>query len=477
MEERKNVKNNKNTGKIIGIRDTVVTVSFAGSNMPAVHNVLVLEGDPKTKLMVIRSAGEDSFYCLLVNSSSALRRGDVVTDTGTIISMPVGKDLLGRVVGIFGEPKDGGTAVKSEESLPIFRDSPEYGSLSTGHGQLETGIKVIDLFSPLVLGGKVGLFGGSGVGKTVLLTEILHNVLEKDIENNVSVFCGVGERVREGHELLSELKSKGVLDSTSLVFGSMGESAAVRYLTAYAGVTVSEYFRDKEGKNVLFFVDNMFRFAQAGNELSLLMGSIPSEDGYQATLSSEVANIHERLVPSKGRNITTVEAIYLPADDVLDPAAREIFTYLDSSVVLSRDVYKEGIFPAVDVILSQSSILNPENVSEEHYAVVADALVLLKKAEVLERIVALVGESELSEEDRALLNRSRKVKNFMTQDFFVTETQTGRKGVYVPLKTAISDLRGIIDGTYDSMSEERFRNIGSVSDLEPTISDNAKSKK
>ncbi len=455
----------KSAGTIIGIRENVVDIEFRGEHKPSVYNILALQDNSKVKFLVIKTSAVNSFYCLLLDPQQQISRGMLVADTEEKISIPVGDAVLGRIIDLFGEEIDGGAEISSQEKLPIFSDPPNYEELSTKTEILETGIKVVDLFAPLVKGGKVGLFGGSGVGKTVLLTEILHNVVNRDREKNTSVFCGVGERTREGHELYNELKSKNILSLTSLIFGPMGASASHRYLTAYAGVTLAEYFRDTKKRNVLFFVDNMFRFAQAGNELSLLMNNIPSEDGYQATLLSEVSSVHERLV-SRGENfITTVEAIYLPSDDLLDPAAQSILGYIDSNIVLSRDVYREGIFPAVDILTSDSSMLNPENVSQEHYNVVTEAKKLLKKAETLERIVSLVGESELSEEDRTIYMRAKKLRNFMTQDFFVTEEQTGKAGVYVPVNVCIRDVKDILGGVYDSISEDKFLYIGSAESL------------
>ena len=331
---------------------------------------------------------------------------------------------------------------------------------------METGIKVVDLFAPIVKGGKTGLFGGSGVGKTVLLSEVLHNILNKDKEKNVSVFCGIGERTREGHELFHELDKTGVLPGVSLIFGSMGDSPSIRFLTGLAGASVAEYFRDTKSRDVLFFVDNIFRYAQAGNELSLLMNTIPSEDGYQATLSSEMATIHERLVSNTKASITTIEAIYVPADDILDQGVQAIFDYLDSAIVLSRDVYREGRFPAVDILASVSSALSPQVVGPLHYATALQAQSILKKAAGLERIVSLVGEAELSEEDRVMYQRATKLKNFMTQDFFVAEGQTKKLGSYVPLKNTVLDVKDIIDGKFDDASSDKFLNIGSLKDLE-----------
>lgn len=455
----------KSVGRIIGIKENVATIEFLDSNKPSIYNVLELVSDRKIKFLVIRSASPDSFNCLILNSFVHISRGLEVEDTEAPLSLSVGRDILGRVMDLEGNPIDGLGQITFEDKLPVFRTPLDYEKLVTTRKILQTGIKVVDLFAPLVEGGKVGLFGGSGVGKTVLLTELLHNVVAKDMEKTVSVFCGVGERTREGQELFNELKGKNILNSSALIFGPMGASATQRYLTAYSGVTLSEYFRDIKKKNVLLFVDNMFRFAQAGNELSLLMNNIPSEDGYQSTLFSEMASVHERLISSDTNYITTIEAVYLPSDDILDQAAQSILGYLDSNVVLSRDVYREGRFPAVDILSSDSSLLNPETVSLEHYKVVSEAKSLLKTAENLERIASLVGESELSEEDRTTYARARKLKNFMTQNFFVTEEQTARPGVYVPLDVTVQDVRDLLDGKFDTISEDKFLYIGSAASL------------
>ena len=452
-------------GRIISVKEAVVEVEYISDPKPKVHDVLVLKEDPSIRMQVMRSSDTSRFFCLSLSHSSLYYRGAEVVNTHEKLMVPVGKEILGRVINVFGEPKDGKGPLTNATKVPLFAESPRYSDTKADNKFLETGIKIIDLFAPLVEGGKVGLLGGSGVGKTVLLTEILHNIINKDPEKNASVFCGVGERTREGHELHEELAHSGVIDSVSLIFGAMGESPSVRFLTAYAGTAASEYLRDELDKNVLFFVDNIFRFAQAGNELSLLMNNIPSEDGYQATLTSEIAAIHERLVSKGGNYITSVEAIYLPEDDLFDQAAQSVFGYLDSSIVLSRDVYREGRLPAVDILTSESGVLNPRNVSPKHYYVALKSKSLMKKSEMLERIVSLVGESELSEEDRVLYQRARKIKNYMTQNFFVAEGQTGRKGVYVPVESTVNDVKGILEGAYDDISEDKFLGIGSVSDI------------
>ena len=374
----------------------------------------------------------------------------------------MGDCVLGRVIDVFGRAVDGGDPIEASEFAPIFAQAPAYDKVLAHEEVWETGIKVIDLFSPLLRSGKMGLFGGAGVGKTMLLTEIMHNVLtikQEGKKKNTSIFSGVGERTREGQELYEEIKQRGLLPFVTLVFGAMGENAAIRFLTGLAGVSLAEYFRDK-GQDVLFLIDNVFRLAQAGNELATLMNIIPSEDGYQATLSSEMAAFHERLVSTRSGVISSIEAIYVPSDDQMDHGVQSIFPYLDSMVTLSRLVYQEGRMPAVDILSSASAALNPAVVGQRHYETVVGAQIMLKKAESLERMVALVGESELSPENQLLYKRAKKLKNFMTQSFYVAEEQTGRKGVYVPLKDTVEGVAAIITGKYDQIPDTRFMFIG-----------------
>lgn len=458
---------NRATGKIKSVKDYIVEVEFALGHEPKANDILVLEENASVKMQVYRSSSYLCFYCFLLSALHHVYRGARVMNTGNSLTVPVGEGILGRVTDIYGNPRDGHGPIDSTKMQfkPIYNTNTGRAEIATKQELLETGIKVIDLFAPLVKGGKTGLFGGSGVGKTILLTEILHNVINKDKQNNLSVFCGVGERTREGHELYEELGKSAVLDHASLVFGTMSDNPSVRFLTALAGVTHAEYFRDVLKKNVLVFVDNMFRFAQAGNELSLLMNQIPSEDGYQATLTSEMAMVHERLVSTTNGTITTIEAIYLPSDDILDQGVQAILDYIDSSIVLSRDIYREGRFPAIDVLSSGSGILSPQFVSTLHYYVALQAQSLLKKADSLERIVSLVGESELSEEDRLSYKRAKKLRSFMTQNFFVASEQTGKPGAYVPLKTTVSDVKDILDGKYDNISEDKFLYIGSLAEI------------
>ena len=451
-------------GKVKSLKGYIVEVEFMGNLKPNINDILVLEKDTSVKMQVYKSSGLTTFYCISLTHISGVGRGLNVINTQQPLTVPIGEQMLGRVIDLFGTAKDSKPAINTNESTSIYQNPPPYTQVQSNTDLLETGIKVVDLFSPLTKGGKTGLFGGSGVGKTILLSEILHNIVNKDKEKNVSVFCGVGERTREGHELYLELTRTGVLDHVAIVLSSMGDSPSIRFLTAMAGVTHAEYFRDVMKKDVLFFIDNVFRFAQAGNELSLLMDYIPSEDGYQPTLGSEMANLHERLVSTQSAAITSIEAIYLPADDLMDQGVQAVFDYLDSAIVLSRDIYREGRLPAVDILASSSNALNVRTITPMHYYVATKGQTILSKSNSLERIVSLVGEAELSDEDRVVYKRSKKLKNYMTQNFFVSAEQTGRPGVYVPLETTINDVKDIIEGKYDELTEDKFLFIGSASE-------------
>jgi len=471
MEDNQNISNNnkanldpESIGKVVSVRGQVVEVEFP-HRKPAIHNLLILESNPEVKLEVYSSSGPNTFYCLSLGSVESIFRGANVINTEGQILFPVGKSVLGRVLDIFGQPLDGGGKIPETEVYPIHRSLKGKKEVITKEVVYETGIKVIDLFAPLIKGGKMGLFGGAGVGKTILLTEILHNIVGRAKETSVSVFAGIGERSREGLELWQQLKESKVMENSCLIYGPMGENPAVRFLAAFSAATLAEYFRDSEKKDVLFFIDNVYRFAQAGNELSILTHNLPSEDGYQATLESEMAEFHERLVSTESGSISTIEAIYVPADDLLDHGVQAIFPYLDSVVVLSRSLYQEGILPAVDVLSTTSNSMHPNVVGDFHYETVVRAKSILKKAESLERIVSLVGESELTPEDQIIFRRARKIKNFLTQSFFVAETQKAKPGVYVPLRQAVEDLSGILEGKFDHIPEEKFRFIGSISEI------------
>jgi F-type H+-transporting ATPase subunit beta len=442
----------------------VIEVWFA-ENPPALHDLLLLKRDGSIKMEVYTSAAADTFFCLALSPTHKIARGEEVVNTGSPVMFPVGSALLGRVVDIFGSPHDSKGEIKTNDKMPIHRDV-ELSNVARGQDKVvETGVKVVDLFAPILQGGKMGLFGGAGVGKTMLLSEILHNVVGRRRGKAVSVFAGVGERSREGLDLYQALAQSQVLDTTSLVFGPMGANPAIRFLSCYAAVTLAEYFRDIAQKEVLFFIDNVFRFAQAGNELSILTDSIPSEDGYQATLESEMASFHERLSSVESGSITAIEAVYVPADDLLDHGVQSVFPYLDSQLVMSRSIYQEGLLPAVDILASTSSVLSPRVVGELHYEVALKGKQLIKDSQSLQRIVSLVGESELSPEDQTTFRRGRKLRNFMTQRFFVAEGQRIEQGAFVPVSVTIEDTKGIIEGAFDHIPEENFLYIGSIKEV------------
>lgn len=452
-------------GKIVSIKGQIVEVEFKDEK-PSLHDVVILEDDPATILEVYMTTEDSSYYCISLTSTERLFRGATVVNTKEALTIPVGDHMLGRTLDIFGTPHDGMGEILRSEVRSIYQSSPHYMALSTKQEVLETGIKVIDLFSPMLKGGKIGIFGGAGVGKTLLLTEIIHNIVSLHKDRSVAIFAGVGERIREAQELQVSLAEGNILPSVCLLYGHMGENPAVRFTTAFAGVTLAEYFRDNKKKDVLFFIDNAFRFAQAGNELSMLMNNIPSEDGYQATLDSEMGQLHERLASTDDGMITTIEAVYVPNDDVLDQGVQSIFPFLDSSVVLSRNIYQQGLLPAIDILSSgYSNALTPNIVGEMHYAVSLRAQSLLKRAAELERIVSLVGPSELSSDDQVVYKRAKQIRNYMTQSFFVAEKQTGRPGVYVPTKTTVEDAKDIMDGKYDNVSEEKFLFTGSAKEI------------
>jgi F-type H+/Na+-transporting ATPase subunit beta len=451
------------TGKIIAIKGQVVEVSFAGE-MPTVHDVLVLENNPMVKMEVYTSSGPSSYFCLLLTDGSTIARGNGVINTLKPVTIPVGPEVLGRVIDLFGNPRDKGPQLTTKDSWPIYREAPLYNDTTIPKEILFTGIKGLDLFCPILKGGKIGLFGGAGVGKTILLTEVIHNIIQisptGNAQKTLSVFAGIGERTREGQELVESLAAGGVLPYASLVFGHMGENPALRFLSGATAITLAEYFRDVMKKDVLFFADNVFRLAQAGNELSLLMNTIPSEDSYQATLASEMASFHERLASTKENTITSVEAIYIPNDDILDQGVQAVLPYLDSTIILSRNIYQEGRMPAIDFIASTSSALAPEFVSMEHYKTALHAQSAMKKALALERIVSLIGEAELNADDQLLYKRAKLLRAYFTQSFFTVEKQTGRPGKFVPLQTTIKDTADILNGVYDKLTEDKFMFIG-----------------
>lgn len=456
-----------NKGRVVAVRGNIIEVEFL-LNPPAIHDILFLEDDTTVQMEVYSSSSAFSFYCILLTNNRKLHKGAIVVNSMQPLQIPVGLGVLGRAINVFGMPIDEKGPLAAHERWPIFKKDIHYSDVVVPKKVLETGIKAVDFFSPMLNGGKVGIFGGAGVGKTVLITEIIHNIVNNS-GNIVSVFAGVGERTREGQELYESLADSGVLPSAALIYGPMGENAAIRYRTAIAGITLAEYFRDA-GKNVLFFVDNVFRFAQAGYELATLMKTIPSEGGYQATLASEMAFFHERSTSTQNASITSIEAIYVPSDDITDQAVQAIFPYLDATIVLSRNVYQEGRYPAVDLLSSDSSALDPQIVGEKHSSAVLRAQSILKQAVALERIVSLIGESELSAEDQVIYKHSKMIKNYMTQNFFVAQSQSDAKGMIIPLQETIQDVIDIMDGKYDKYPAEAFLFIGTLKELDQKYS-------
>lgn len=453
-------------GTITSVKGQVVEVEFLHSR-PSIHDLVIFADDPAIKMEVWASSREGAYFCLAFSPTQTLFRGAKVINTGRPLMLPPVDALLGRVVDAFGLPIDGGKEIRATASHPIYGSAPVYRDVSTKQEILETGIKVVDLFAPLLKGGKMGLVGGAGVGKTVMLTELIHNiVLLRKESGGVSVFAGIGERTREGQELVAVLREKGALEKSCVVLGPMGAPPSLRRLAAHTAAAIAEYFRDVAKRDVLFFIDNVYRFAQAGNELSTVMNVIPSEDGYQPTLVSEIGSLHERLISTNTNTISTVEAVYVPNDDVLDQGVQAVFSGLDSVVVFSREIYQQNLLPAVDPLSSYSAALSPQTAGELHYQTARDAQSLLKKAMELERVVSLVGESELAPEDRILYQRAKKLRNYMTQLLFVVEDQSGLPGAYVPRDTVIDDVGKILKGELDAVPAEKFLYTAGVKDIQ-----------
>ncbi len=441
-------------GSVISIVGQIVLVEFL-SEKPALHEILQLQNDPSVVMEVYSSAGQNRLFCLCLTVTSSLYRGAIVQNTKQMLTIPVGEEVLGRVMNIFGEPLDSGAPFTNSARSSLFSHDVRLSDVTRPKGLLETGIKAIDFFSPILKGSKVGIFGGAGVGKTILLTELINNIVIQRHENAVSVFAGVGERIRECRELYETFVDSNVINSVSLIFATMGENPALRFRAAIAGVTLSEYFRDVLGKDVLFFIDNVFRYAQAGQELATVMNILPSEGGYQATLSSEMSLFHERLY-STNNSVTTFEAVYIPGDDTMDYAVQLIYPYLDTAITVSRSVYQEGRFPAIDFFSSQSSAIVPSIIGEKHYMALLEAQKLLKEAQALERIVSLLGESELSPENRQVYHRAQILRNYMTQDLHAVAHQTQKPGVYVPLEQTVTDVARILHGDFDGKEANSF---------------------
>jgi len=450
------------TGYITSIRGDVVEVNFFERNFVS-GEILVLERDPRVKLEVIATSEEGKILCLLLGRAENLHRGARVKRTGETFKIPVGKELLGRVVNAFGRPIDNLPPFQTREERSIYQHSPPYRETIRKEELFETGIKAVDFFAPLVKGGKLGIFGGAGLGKTVLLSELMHNIVFT--KKGIVIFAGIGERIREGAELYETLKKMKVLPSAVLIFGQMNESAAIRFRVGMTAVTIAEYFRDFQKEDVFFFVDNIYRFLQAGSELSTILGNIPSEGGYQPTLESEIGAIEERLVSTKEASITSVQAIYIPADDITDPAVQAVIPYFDSTIIFSRDVYQEGRYPAVDLLASTSSLINPDILGEKHYQAILEAKKILERYKALQRIVSIVGEAELSFEDRLIFHRAQKILNFMTQDLFVVADQTGKRGRYIERKNTVEGVLAILEGKLDRFPDEALLNIGTIEEV------------
>ena len=443
-----------NKGKIVQVMGPVVDVEFSDHNLPCIKDALEVDNNGKTCVMeVAQHIGNDTVRCIMLASSEGLHRDMEVTATGAGITVPVGKATLGRLFNVLGEAIDDGKPVESKENWCIHREPPSFEEQSPVVEVLETGIKVIDLLAPYSKGGKIGLFGGAGVGKTVLIQELIRNIATE--HGGYSIFTGVGERSREGNDLWTEMKESGVLEKTALVFGQMNET----------GLTMAEYFRDKEHQDVLLFIDNIFRYVQAGSEVSALLGRMPSAVGYQPTLANEVGELQERIASTKEGSVTSVQAIYVPADDLTDPAPATTFAHLDATTVLSRKIVEQGIYPAVDPLESNSRILEPDIVGEEHYEVARRVQEILQSYKELQDIIAILGMEELSEEDKTTVYRARKIQRFLSQPFHVAETFTGIPGKYVPLEETVKGFKKIIDGEMDEYPEWAFFNVGTIDDV------------
>jgi len=455
----------KNIGKITQIIGAVLDIKFSEGQLPEINDAINVTTKDGKKLVVEVSQhlGDDTVRCIAMGSTDGLVRGMDAEATGTSISVPVGENTLGRMFNVLGEPIDEVAPPKNVEYWPIHRKAPSFEEQSTSQEMLETGIKVVDLLCPYQKGGKIGLFGGAGVGKTVLIQELIHNIATE--HGGYSVFTGVGERTREGNDLYYEMKESGVIDKTTMVFGQMNEPPGARMRVGLSGLTMAEYFRDKGGKDVLLFIDNIFRFTQAGSEVSALLGRMPSAVGYQPTLQTEMGALQERITSTKNGSITSVQAVYVPADDLTDPAPATTFAHLDATTVLERSIAELGIYPAVDPLGSTSRILDPRIVGQEHFEVARGVQEILQKYKELQDIIAILGMDELSEDDKLVVNRARKVQRFLSQPFFVAGQFTGMEGKYVPIAETIRGFKEILEGKHDDIPESYFLNAGSIDDV------------
>ena len=454
-----------NIGKIVSVAGPVVDVAFESTDqLPNIRDALTVQNNDKTCVMeVAQDRGNNVVRCIMLAASEGLKKGMEVVSEGKPITVPVGEQTLGRMFNVLGETIDGGEPVQGEEQWSVHRAAPSFENQSPGVEILETGIKVIDLLAPYAKGGKIGLFGGAGVGKTVLIQELIHNIATE--QGGYSIFTGVGERSREGNDLWHEMKESGVIDKTALVFGQMNEPPGSRMRVAQTGLTIAEYFRDVKKQNVLLFIDNIFRFVQAGSEVSALLGRMPSAVGYQPTLANELGELQERITSTKDGSITSVQAVYVPADDLTDPAPANTFAHLDATTVLSRKIVEQGIYPAVDPLESTSRILEPSIVGEEHYMVARKTQEILQKYKELQDIIAILGMEELDENDKVTVFRARKIQKFLSQPFSVAEVFSGFKGKYVPLSETIKGFKAIINGEMDDYPENAFMMAGTIDDV------------
>ena len=455
----------QNTGKIVQVIGPVVDIRFASDHLPSIKNAITIKGTDGTEMTAeaAQHIGDDIVRCIAMSSTDGLVRGMECTDTGAPIQVPVGDAVLGRMFNVLGEPIDGLGEVKADKKMPIHREAPTFAQQQTGSEILETGIKVIDLLCPYARGGKIGLFGGAGVGKTVLEQELIHNIAIE--HGGRSVVAGVGERTREGNDMYHEMKDSGVLKNTVLTYGQMNESPGARMRVALSDLTMAEYFRDEEHQDVLLFIDNIFRFTQAGSEVSALLGRMPSAVGYQPTLATEMGQLQERITSTDAGSITSVQCVYVPADDLTDPAPAATFSHLDARLVLDRSIAALGIYPAVDPLGSSSRMLDPLVVGEEHYRVAREVQEILQRYRELQDIIAILGMDELGEEDKKTVNRARRIRNFLSQPFSVAEQFTGMPGVYVPVKDTVRSFREILDGKYDDLPEAAFLSVGTIEDV------------
>ena len=463
----------KNVGTVVQAIGPVLDIRFPNDAMPQLLNAIEIEHDGKKLVAeVAQHIGDDVVRCIAMSSTDGLQRGVPATDTGSPITVPVGEACLGRIFNLLGEPVDNGPAPEAGERWPIHRPAPSYEEQESTTEILETGIKVVDLICPYAKGGKIGLFGGAGVGKTVLIMELINNVAKE--HGGISVFTGVGERTREGNDLYNEMTESGVLNKTALVYGQMNEPPGARMRVALSGLTMAEYFRDQKHQDVLLFIDNIFRFTQAGSEVSALLGRMPSAVGYQPTLATEMGALQERITSTKQGSITSVQAVYVPADDLTDPAPATTYAHLDATTVLDRGIASLGIYPAVDPLESTSRILTPEIVGKEHYEVARDVQRILQRYKDLQDIIAIMGMDELSEEDKLTVSRARKIQRFLSQPFSVAEQFTGMQGKYVPIAETIRGFREIIDGKHDDIPESAFLYAGTIDEVVAKAGEGAK---